>query len=244
MIQNPLVISIPLFLNQEHDCGYLDNRIEQSAFVHPDCSLSIPVYSQLLEHGFRRSGDMVYKPLCQQCSACIPVRIAVNDFRPSRSQKRVLRNQGLISVKVKPQSLEQNHYELYLKYQQARHTGGGMADSDPEDYYNFLSSTWCNCLFVEFHIDDALVAVAILDQINNALSAVYTFFDPEYSQFSLGTYAVLWEIQYAQKMQLPWLYLGYWIKDCQKMSYKSNFRPFQAFIDDEWREFNKDVGGE
>jgi arginine-tRNA-protein transferase len=197
------------------------------------------MYSQLLEHGFRRSGNLVYKPLCRQCSACIPVRIVVDDFRPSRSQKRILRNQGLISVKIKPQVFEQIHYDLYLKYQQVRHPGGGMADSNAEEYFNFLSSSWCNTLFVEFYIDGALIAVAIVDQLNNVLSAVYTFFDPEFSQYGLGNYAILWQIQYAQKMQIPWLYLGYWIRGCNKMSYKSKFRPFQAFIDEEWQELEK-----
>lgn len=236
------VISIPLFLNQEHQCGYLDNRLEQSAFVHPDCVLTSQVYSQLIEHGFRRSGDLVYKPLCRQCSACIPVRIVVDDFRPSRSQKRILRNQALISENIKPAVFEQTHYDLYLKYQQARHSGGGMANSSSEEYINFLSSSWCNTTFIEYHIKDRLVAVAIFDQLNRALSAVYTFFDPDFSQYSLGNYAVLWQIQYAKKLQLPWLYLGYWIKDCQKMSYKNKFRPFQAFIGEEWRQFDKDEG--
>ncbi len=233
------MISIPLFLNQEHKCGYFTDRREQSAFVHPDCVLTGSVYNQLLEHGFRRSGDMVYKPLCKQCSACTPVRIAVDDFLPSRSQKRILRNQTIVSVKIKPAGFEQAHYDLYLKYQQTRHSGSGMANSTPEEYLNFLSNTWCNTLFVELYIDGVLVAVAIVDHLDNALSAVYTFFDPDFSRYSLGSYAVLWQIQYAQKLQLPWLYLGYWIKDCKKMSYKNKYRPLQAFINEEWRQFDK-----
>ncbi len=234
------VISIPLFLSQEHDCGYLENHLEQSAFVHPDTELSIPIYSQLLANGFRRSGDLVYKPLCKQCSACISVRIPIADFKPSRSQKRVLKNQSIIDITIKSASFHQAHYDLYLKYQQHRHKGGGMAQSSPEEYFNFLSSTWCNTLFVEMTIDKTLVAVAIIDQLNDALSAVYTFFDPDYSRYGLGNFAVLWQIQYARQLNLPWLYLGYWIKQCRKMSYKNQYRPIQAFINEEWRYFDKD----
>ncbi len=115
-----------------------------------------------------------------------------------------------------------------------------MAQSSPEEYFNFLSSTWCNTLFVEMTIDKTLVAVAIIDQLNDALSAVYTFFDPDYSRYGLGNFAVLWQIQYARQLNLPWLYLGYWIKQCRKMSYKNQYRPIQAFINEEWRCFDKD----
>jgi arginine-tRNA-protein transferase len=142
-------------------------------------------------------------------------------------------------VKIKPADFEQAHYDLYLKYQQTRHSGSGMANSTPEEYLNFLSNTWCNTLFVELYIEGVLVAVAIVDYLDNALSAVYTFFDPDFSRYSLGSYAVLWQIQYAQKLQLPWLYLGYWINDCKKMSYKNKYRPLQAFINEEWRQFDK-----
>ena len=126
-----------------------------------------------------------------------------------------------------------------MRYQQARHAGSAMAETSPEEYINFLSSDWCDTLFVEFHTQDKLAAVAIVDQLPDALSAVYTFFDPDLAHLSLGNYAILWQILYAQQLKLEWLYLGYWIKHCRKMSYKDAYRPLQAFINEHWVSFSK-----
>lgn len=113
-----------------------------------------------------------------------------------------------------------------------------MADSSPEEFINFLGSDWCDTLFVEFHLDGKLAAVAIVDLLDKALSAVYTFFDPELASHSLGTYAVLWQIEHAKQLGLDYLYLGYWIKQCRKMSYKDQYRPLYGFIDQQWRGIN------
>jgi len=123
---------------------------------------------------------------------------------------------------------------MYLRYQNHQHQGGSMADLTEEDYIQFLSSYWCNTLFVEFHIEDELAAIAVVDLLDNALSAVYTFFDPQFSNYSLGTYAILWQIQHAKELGLDLLYLGFWVKDCLKMSYKTQYKPLQGFIDNHW----------
>ncbi len=230
------MISIPLVLTSIHPCSYLENEQSQSIFVHPSYPLTTSIYTQLIAQGFRRSGDEVYVPHCPHCEACIPVRLAVNQFKPNRSQQRCLHKNSHTKVVIKPAVFEQAHYELYLRYQLTRHTGGNMAESSPDEYINFLSSSWCDTVFVEFSIDDELAGVAIVDQLDNALSAVYTFFDPKFSNYSLGVYAVLWQIEQAKSQQREFLYLGFWIQACQKMAYKHNYQPLQIFRNKQWLE--------
>jgi arginine-tRNA-protein transferase len=230
------MISIPLYLTTAHECSYLDDQSAQSVYVHPSCSLTNDLYAQLIEQGFRRSGDEVYRPQCGQCSACIPVRLAVEQFKPNRRQKRCLIKNRHIKVEVKPAAFEWAHYELYIHYQMIRHGSGDMAKASPEEYLSFLGSAWCDTKFVEFSIDNELAGVAVVDQFENALSAVYTFFNPKFASASLGVYAVLWQIEQARSLQKDFLYLGYWIKACQKMSYKSDYQPLQVLVDGQWRD--------
>lgn len=229
------MISIPLFLTEHQRCSYLENRNSQSAFIHPSFSINTEIYSQLIQQGYRRSGNEVYTPHCPTCSECIPTRLVTDQFRPNRNQKRCIKKNQYTSVKVKPAVFEQAHYDMYLRYQKQRHVEGDMANSSKEEYINFLSSSWCNTLFVEFSIDGLLAAVAIVDLLDNALSAVYTFFEPDFSQYSLGTYAVLWQIKHAKKLNLEFVYMGFWIKNCQKMSYKSQYQPIQTYIHNNWK---------
>ncbi len=232
------MISIPLFLTDQSPCSYLDKRNAQSAFVHPSFSLNTEIYSQLIDQGYRRSGNEVYTPHCPSCSECIPTRLTVEQFIATKSQKRCIKKNQQTTVIVKPAKFEQAHYDMYLRYQKHKHKGGGMADSSKEDYISFLASSWCNTLFVEFSIDSELAAVAVVDLLDNALSAVYTFFDPKFSKYSLGTYAVLWQIQHAKEFKLDFIYLGFWIKDCLKMSYKVQYQPLQGFFNHQWQNIN------
>jgi len=229
------MISIPLILTGEHPCSYLDDEAAQSLFIHPSFQLTPLIYSRLIEQGFRRSGDEVYKPHCPHCSACIPARLAVNQFQANRSQQRCLKKNINTLAVIKPPVFEQAHYDLYLRYQAVRHSGGDMANSSPEDYLDFLGSSWCDTQFVEFSINNKLAGVAVVDQLDNALSAVYTFFDPDLSAYSLGVYAVLWQIEQARRQHKDYLYLGFWIKECKKMAYKSGYQPLQLLIDKQWR---------
>ncbi len=228
------MMSIPLYLTAVQECSYLENQLAQSVFVHPSCKLTNDIYAQLIEQGFRRSGDQVYRPQCAQCSACIPVRLAVEHFKPNRRQKRCLIKNSQIKVDIKPAAFEWAHYELYINYQKTRHGSGDMAKASPEEYLEFLGSTWCDTQFVEFSINNELAGVAVVDQFENALSAVYTFFDSKYANASLGVYAVLWQIEQARRQHKEFLYLGYWIKACQKMSYKSDYQQLQALVDGQW----------
>lgn len=226
--------SIPLLITDPHLCSYLEDEQAQSAFVNPSFELDTAIYSQLIAHGFRRSGDDAYRPQCAQCSKCVPVRLPVAQFKPTRNQKRCLQKNRHTTAIIKPAAFEQAHYDLYLRYQNQRHAEGNMANTSPGDYIKFLGSSWCDTQFIEFSIADELAAVAIVDRLDNALSAVYTFFDPKFSGYSPGVYAVLWQIRYAQEQGLDWLYLGFWIADCQKMNYKDQYQPLQGFIDQRW----------
>ena len=230
------MMSIPLLLSQQHACSYLEGEHAQSLFVQPSYPMTPPIYGQLLAQGFRRSGDEVYAPHCPQCSACIPVRLPVATFKPTRSQKRCLNRNIDTQVVVKPADFEQAHYELYLRYQAVRHGDGAMADSSPDEYLGFLGSSWCDTRFVEFSINNELAGIAVVDQFEQAWSAVYTFFDPKFADVSPGVYAVLWQIEQARRQQKEFLYLGFWIKACQKMAYKSDYQPMQLLIDNQWVE--------
>ncbi|MEI6269870.1 MAG: arginyltransferase [Methylococcaceae bacterium] len=230
--------SIPLFLSQEHPCGYLDDKKAQSLFVHPGYPVTSSIYAQLIEQGFRRSGDEVYAPHCPHCSSCISVRLPVKKFKLSRSQKRCLSKNTATQAIVKPAAFEQAHYDMYLRYQAIRHSDSSMATVSPDEYLNFLGSSWCNTRFVEFSINNELAGVAVIDQFEQAWSAVYTFFEPKFNDYSLGVYAVLWQIEQAVLQQKEFLYLGFWIQACKKMAYKSDYQPLQLLIDKQWLEMS------
>ncbi len=224
------------FLSDAHGCSYLPERTAQTLFCDPHAPMNAALYDQLISKGFRRSGRYVYRPRCPACQACIPVRIPVALFTPDRSQRRTLaRNQDL-AVTPRAARFQSEHYELYRRYIQQRHPGGGMDQAGPEGYWEFLASPWARTYFYEFHRDRQLVAVAIVDHLDAGLSAVYTFYDPELAQQrGLGTYAVLWQIDYARQLGLKWVYLGYWIGACVKMSYKSRYYPLEAYWEDRWQ---------
>ncbi len=226
--------AVPLLISAPHPCSYLEDQYAQSAIVEPSFGVNNAIYSQLIAHGFRRSGDDVYRPYCAQCSQCIPVRLPVAQFEPNRRQKRCLQKNRQTTAIIKPAAFEQSHYDLYLRYQNHRHAEDNMANTSPDEYLSFLGSSWCNSQFIEFFCAEELAAVAIVDRLDNALSAVYTFFEPKFSDYSPGVYAVLWQIHYAQKQGLEWLYLGFWIADCQKMNYKNQYHPIQGLIDQQW----------
>lgn len=226
--------SIPLYIGYEHECDYLPGNHARMAYVSPRIELDRDLYTRLVANGFRRSGDMVYRPYCPECSACIPVRIPVERFRPNRAQRRVIRKNSHLRVVQKPPAFQETHYQLYRRYLQSRHPESEMALGLPEDYLSFTGSRWGDTGFYEFLQGDELVAVAVVDHLNNGLSAVYTFYDPSLVQLSLGTFAVLWQIEEARRRDLPWVYLGFWISRCRKMAYKGGFRPLEALLASDW----------
>ena len=219
---------VPLFLGPEHPCSYLDGRIAQMAYLSPELNLTRTQYSGLVASGFRRSGDLVYRTHCPGCSACIPVRVPVAYFRPNRAQSRVLRLNRDLDVVEYPPDYDEAHYQLYLRYQQARHPGGEMGQVGPDEYLRFLAHPRREAArFVTFRSGRHLLAVAVMDLLDDGCSAVYTFYEPEARQRSLGTYAVLWQIEAMRQRGLAHVYLGFWIAECRKMAYKSTFRPLE-----------------
>ncbi len=223
-----------LITSPSHPCAYLPGRDAATAFVDPATMLTNHHYSRLAELGFRRSGSYIYRPACRNCDACIPIRIPVADFVRRRRERRICSRNRNVTVKSVPCTFRQDHFSLFQAYISARHSGGGMDNPDPAQYQSFLTNEWSSTRLHEFRDNDHLLAVAVTDQLVNGLSAVYTFFDPTEYRRSLGIYAILWQIQGSQRRQMDWLYLGYWIKECSKMSYKGEFRPLQVLRNGRW----------
>jgi len=226
---------LPLYLSAPHSCSYLPDRLSSTLFADPEQAMNMATYSELLHYGFRRSGRMVYTPRCEDCSQCISVRVPVDDFQPRRAQRRILQASADIEMREHPAHFNPRHYALYQRYTAARHEDGDMANASPEDYLGFLRADWCESCFFEFHLDGQLVAVAVTDLPADGLSAVYTFFEPELSSRSLGTLAILRQIAHTRSMGLPYLYLGYWIRDSRKMAYKTDFRPIELWHGGRWQ---------
>ncbi len=226
---------IQFYQDSPHACSYMEGREAQNIYPDPDKPMSNALYSQLIEHGFRRSGDMTYRPMCPNCQDCVPVRINVDQFKLSRSQRRCMNRNKDLRISVHPATFNPEHYQLYCSYLAARHLDGGMDDPTEESYLRFLTSKWSDTQFIEIHDKDKLVAVAVTDYVNQGLSALYTFFDPSMDKRSLGIFGVLVQVNIAQSLGLPWVYLGYWIKDCRKMLYKQKFSAVECYINQQWQ---------
>ncbi len=226
---------IRLFETVVDDCPYLEDQKSASIIVDPEHEISIDLFSMLSRSGFRRSGEMLYSPKCPTCNACVSVRIPAAQFTPSRSQKRVWKKNSDLTVQIEHVSFQQHHFDLYLRYQQARHSDSSMCDDDPSKYTAFIESKFSKSKFVCFYQDEELVGISVVDQFTGGLSAVYTFFEPELADRSLGTYAILYLVRLAQVKDVPYVYLGYWIEKSQKMAYKTKFRPLEGYFDRQWK---------
>lgn len=233
--------NLRLFHSAEHPCGYWPGRIARDLVMDPRDPHLANWYPQALQWGFRRSGDIVYRPHCQGCRACVAVRIPVERFKPDRSQRRCLARNAAVEMRVLAPERTEEQLKLYQRYLGARHRHGGMDDHGPSEFDQFLSGQWSNGRFIELR-DPALdgpgrlLAVAVTDVVDGALSAVYTFFDPDEARRSLGTLAVLRQLQWAAEHGHQHLYLGYWIEGHPKMDYKSRFRPLEGFNGRSWRD--------
>ena len=229
---------LKLFATTPHPCSYLDDRDATTVFIDPEVSVDQNLYSQLTNYVFRRSGKHRCRPACKTCQACIPIRVDVETFTPNRSQQRCLRKNKDLTVTVVSTIDTDEHYTLYAKYIEQRHSDGDMYPPKRDEYRSFLSAQWGVATYLEFrNSENSLIGVAVADQLENGISAVYTFFDPDEQKRSLGVYAVLAQIEWAQKQSNRYVYLGYWIKECQKMSYKTLYKPFELFINNQWLTF-------
>jgi arginine-tRNA-protein transferase len=227
-----------LYATFPYDCPYLANRTAVSAVYDPHLPVDTGLYGELIRYGFRRSGERLYRPHCPGCSACESLRIPVAGFRPDRSQRRTWRRNGDLSVSVERSEFQEEHFALYRRYQQGRHPGGEMDFDDPTEYARACLESPVDTRLITFRGPDEgrLLAVAVTDFLPTGLSAMYTFFDPDAARRSLGTYAILWQIRHARELDLPHVYLGYWVRESPKMAYKSRFRPSEVWSGYGWRE--------
>ena len=224
---------VQLYLSTEHPCGYLPQRQSRNAYVDPTYALNPDRYARLIEQGFRRSGEHVYRPYCADCQKCLAARVPVERFRPDRSQQRCIRRNRDLHWRIAPSATDE-HYDLFCRYIASRHAGEGMDDGNRESFNAFLECRWGTTQFWEFRDETRLLCVAVVDALPLALSAVYTFFEPEAAARGLGTYAVLQQIEQARVRGLEYVYLGYWVEGSRKMDYKRRYQPLEIFRSGGW----------
>ncbi|MBF0470940.1 MAG: arginyltransferase [Gammaproteobacteria bacterium] len=224
------------YISNSHSCSYLADRESVNIIADPKYAMDQACYSALSQLGFRRSGDLVYAPRCPNCSLCLPIRLPCWRFKPNRSQRRNLRDNGDITITLSEATVADEQVDLYQRYIRNRHRDGSMDGEESDDYASFFLSDWSPSLFVEFRLQQQLLAVCVVDELESGLSAVYTFYDPDFGARGLGTLAILKMVEICRDQGLPYLYLGYLITQSPKMAYKANFKPYEILLPQGWTE--------
>ncbi len=235
------ISALHFYLTAPYPCSYLPDLLARSQVATPAFLINAPLYSKLVQYGFRRSGSYIYRPRCDQCNACVQLRVPVNQFTPNRSQQRAWKQHAKLDATLHPLHDKPEYYSLYQRYQKARHPDGGMDNDDRDSYQTFLFHSQVDTLLVEFREQGVLRMVSVIDLLSDGLSSVYTFYEPDLPRTRYGVYNVLWQIELSRKLNLDYVYLGYWIKNSRKMSYKTGYQPAQGLIDGQWQTLSKDA---
>lgn len=235
-----LLNDLQYYITPPHDCSYLEDKSARMVFLDPAHKIDVVTLSELSRMGFRRSGDFVYRPECHLCRQCLSCRVPVSSFKMNSSQKKSWKRNQDLTVRIVPtQDSTLMHYQLYERYINERHADGDMYPPSYDQFEKFLVHSCSNSFFLELWKDDKLISVSTCDVLDDGVSAVYTFFDPEESRRSLGVYAILKQIEYVRSIGKSYVYLGYWVPHSEKMNYKSQYAPFEFLLDGQWRRLNR-----
>lgn len=241
-MRHTLPIAPQFYVTAPQPCPYLEGRLERKLFCALQGEQAERLNDALSKQGFRRSQNVLYRPSCADCAACLSARIRVEDFAPSKSQKRVLRRNRSLCRHVTSPWATDDQYDLFRTYLDHRHSNGGMADMDVFEFAAMVEETPVRSRLIEYRLpteDDGsngeLVAVCLTDVLDDGLSMVYSFFDPQYEKQSLGTYIILDHVAIARDMDLPYVYLGYWVPGSEKMGYKARFSGLEVYHEREWQ---------
>ena len=227
---------IQYYITPPHRCSYLDDRSARMVFIDPQQPVDQMSLSELSRQGFRRSGDFIYRPECHHCRQCLSARVPVGLFAPNSSQKRALKRNQDLRMEIRPtRQATQVHYRLYERYITQRHYDGDMYPPSREQFDKFLVESCTHSFFIEFWLADRLMCAATCDELDDGISAVYTFFDPDETARSLGTFAILKQIEWVKQQGKPFVYLGYWVPEAPKMSYKMQYRPLEVLLEGRWQ---------
>lgn len=228
-----------LRLTRSHECAYIKNRAEQR--LAADISDAPYIHDQLAESGFRRVENWVYRPVCVNCNACVPIRVNTQKYVFSKSAKRILSKNASLSVTSDDTKADDEAFELFKTYLNSRHNDGQMATMSYSDFHAMIHNSPIDTFMIKYRDQNKnLIACMLMDSQRDGLSAVYSFFNPNCEKQSLGTFLILDAIRMTETLSKKWLYLGYLVQNSPKMTYKSRFKPYQLFVDGKWQDDEND----